>query len=153
MDSELPDSDAVALLQTEHRNLLKLFDEFEQLSARPEALAQEILDRLGILTRIETEIFYPALITESHGNTPIEQSSLNHRAFQTQADLIRTKSADDAGFDTLMLALIEQVRRHIAQEEAVLYPGAREVLGGRLLDIAVEMQALKDEAAGAGGVG
>ena len=75
--------DAVDLLIDDHKQVKKLFKEFEKLSKKNDTkgkveIAKRICNELTIHTRIEEEIFYPALREAMNEKDMIDEAVVEH---------------------------------------------------------------------------
>lgn len=69
-------TDAIQMLEADHRNVEKLFGEFLKTDAgRRQQVAQEIFRELEIHGRLEEEVFYPALQRGEEPEAPAAEAS------------------------------------------------------------------------------
>ncbi len=119
--------DAVELLEKQHREVEKLFEEFEQAGDRAyrtkEQLFVRIADQLALHTRLEEELVYPvaAELDEDLVREAVEEHLSVKRLI---ADLLDLKPDDDA-FHAKVLVMKEQVEHHVEEEEEELFPELR----------------------------
>lgn len=109
--------DAIALLKTDHRKVEGLFKKFDRAknAEAKKALATEICTELSIHATIEEEIFYPATSGET-GDLTLEAYVEHDGAKVLIAEISRSSPAN-AFYDAKMIALAEQIRHHIKEEE------------------------------------
>ena len=137
--------DAIVLLKEDHKQIRRLFREFERAGDGAEAtklrLAKKILEELTVHTFIENEVMYP----ETRSLLPdLEEDVLESYEEHHVADVLSAELAvmgpSDERFDAKMTVLIENVRHHIEEEEEVWFPKVREGLGRtRLQEIGQRM--------------
>jgi len=130
--------DAIELLTNDHDTVRKLFDQFrsaEDDEDRQRELQQEIFEELETHTRIEEDIFYPAVkdlgvedLTET-----VDEGIQEHHVVKVLMREIRDVSSHDV-FDAKMAVLIENVEHHADEEESELFPELREHMDQARLD-------------------
>jgi hemerythrin-like domain-containing protein len=138
---------AVELLTDQHREVERLFEEFEGASDadEKEAIFDEIADRLAIHARIEEQFFYPAVRAKKTEDMVMEAFVEHTSIKRLLADLLET-DPEDASFDAQVKVLKEQVEHHVEEEEGELFPAAMKVLDEEEMGaVAQEMMALQAE--------
>lgn len=115
---------ALELLENDHRDVEKLFDEFDEQRDRKErqGLAQKLCMMLTVHAQIEEELFYPEARKATKDDDLIDEALVEH---ESAAHLIEEIEEMDAGhvlFDARVRVLEEQMKRHIAEEEEELFP-------------------------------
>jgi hemerythrin-like domain-containing protein len=140
------------LLKDDHRTVESHFQEWERLGSggdqrRKGDLCTTIAHELEVHTRIEEELFYPAM--ESHERELIAESKEEHdKVDQCLADLRRLQPSDDQ-FDTRMRELIQNVKHHVEEEEGQLFPAAeRDLSHDRLRSLGEQMHRRKQDLMG-----
>ncbi|MEO3821011.1 hemerythrin domain-containing protein [Plantactinospora sp. B24E8] len=131
-------TDAIVLLKEDHKEIRKLFKEFqdagENATKRKGELVEQILEALTVHTYIENECMYPAtreLLPDLEDDV-LESYEEHHVADLLCAELA-AMSPDDERFDAKVTVLIENVTHHIEEEEDEWFPKVREGLGRRKL--------------------
>jgi hemerythrin superfamily protein len=145
-------TDAIVLLKQDHKEIRKLFREFEQAgeraTKRKAQLVDRILEALTVHTYIENECMYPEvrkLLPELEGEV-LESYEEHHVADVLCAELA-TMNPDDERFDAKTTVLIENVTHHMDEEEQDWFPAVRGGLGRKQLqDIGERMLELKKKA-------
>ena len=130
MPNSRGERDACDLLDADHRNVKKMFKEYDELAgskARGAAqkkmdLARQICHELTVHAQIEEEIFYPAL----------------REAF---------KDTDEM-FDAKVKVLGEYIDHHVKEERGEMFPKARSNRKLDLVSLRGELQARKEELMG-----
>jgi hemerythrin superfamily protein len=141
--------DAIKLLTQQHREVEKLFEQFEKASDGAKKtklqLCQKISDMLAVHATIEEKIFYPATKdarTEELLHEAVEEHLSCKRIL---ADLLQKEEIDDEA-EAKMTVLKEQVLHHVQEEEKELLPKARKLLDSdRLEELGDEMQSMADD--------
>jgi len=138
-------TDAIVLLKNDHKEIRKLFTQFEKAGENAHAAKGKLVDRMIELltqhTYIENEVMYPrvrALLPELEDDV-LESYEEHHVADVLVVELAAMKP-DAERFTAKTTVLIESVRHHIEEEEQEWFPKVREGLGRSVLqDIGAEM--------------
>jgi hemerythrin-like domain-containing protein len=138
-------TDAIVLLKNDHKEIRKLFTQFEKAGENAHAAKGKLVDRMIELltqhTYIENEVMYPrvrALLPELEDDV-LESYEEHHVADVLVVELAAMKP-DAERFTAKTTVLIENVRHHIEEEEQEWFPKVREGLGRSVLqDIGAEM--------------
>jgi hemerythrin superfamily protein len=116
----------LSLLLDDHRNVKKLFKEFEdeKNQAKKQGIVQEACAELTAHTKIEEEQFYPFLRDqdqETFGDL-LDEALVEHASAK---DLIRQllgMAPGDDLYDAKFTVLGEYVNHHVTEEEDELFP-------------------------------
>lgn len=132
---------AVKMIRMDHRHLLSIFQRYtaEAPLATKQALADSICIALEIHARLEEDVFYPALRELYPKSEAILKSVPEHHEMRRLIARLRKMSAEDPGFDSVVLALVRDLIHHIADEETVLLPAAERVLPDYLGELGARM--------------
>ena len=111
--------DAIALLKADHREVEKLFAEFEKtrFATRKEKLADEICNALKIHTRIEEEIFYPAFLAATSDKDLHHEAEVEHAGAKKLIAEIEDRNSSDDYFEAKVKVLSEMIKHHVKEEE------------------------------------
>jgi hemerythrin superfamily protein len=148
--------DAVALLKADHREVEKLFNEFEDAGDRAyktkQQLVSQIIKELEVHATIEEEIYYPAVDAKAKkdGKELVAEAVEEHHVVKVLLGELATMSAEDDAFDAKVTVLIENVRHHVEEEEEELLPQSEEILGDEELARLGEAMAARKQQLGAG---
>lgn len=153
--------DATTLLKNDHDAVRQLFREFVAASGDPEArkvLVRTIRQSLQTHSRIEEEVFYPAVMrvrVESAREAVREALEEHHIVDGLLAELAEL-DPEDAGYGEKMRSLQQSVERHLDEEEDAMFAQARIHLTDERLerlgrDMAVLKESLQPEPVGATG--
>jgi hemerythrin superfamily protein len=150
--------DAVEMLMQDHREVESLFRHFDSLGKSDKeagTLLQRTCAELTIYAILETEIFYPAV----HEATEVEEIKDLLDAGEDRLDAISELAAAVVEMeaaqtkrDPRVKALSAQVLRHIAEEEAKLFPKVQKLKALDVTKVTREMKARKRELIAAAGV-
>jgi hemerythrin superfamily protein len=145
-------TDVIVLLKADHKDVKRLFRQFQQ--AGPDATAQKgkivaaIIELLTVHTYLENELVYPEvrrLLPELEGDV-LESYEEHHVADVLVAELA-AMTPDAERFDAKTTVLIENVTHHMDEEENDWFPKVRAGLGRKQLqDLGAKMIELKKTA-------
>lgn len=147
--------DGIVLLKEDHKTVEKLFKQFEKLGEDASAeekrqLTDRITDEVTTHAYIDEEIFYPAVreADPSMAEGVLERIEEHHVIVWRCAELDNLDVFDER-FDATMNVLIENVRRHVEEEEKQWFPDVRKVLGrNRLQELGERMERARAELEG-----
>jgi hemerythrin superfamily protein len=145
-------SDAIVILKNDHKEMRKLFREFERAGEKAlktkGSLVNKILEALTVHTYLENEVMYPAvreLLPDLEDD--VLESYEEHHVADVLCMEIATMSPGDERFDAKVTVLIEIVEHHVEEEEDDWFPKVREGLGRKqLAEIGAQMQAKRAKA-------
>jgi len=145
-------TDAIVLLKQDHKEVLRLFREFEQAGARAHKEQSRLVDRiielLTVHTYIENEVMYPRvreLLPDLEDD--VLESYEEHHVADVLVMELSTMKAEDERFRAKTMVLIENVRHHIDEEEKEWFPKVREGLGRKKLqELGAELERSKQQA-------
>jgi hemerythrin superfamily protein len=138
---------AIDLLESQHREVEKLFKKIEKTSNGEEKLRlfEEIADKLAIHAAIEEHHFYPAVKEKRTEDILLESLEEHLQVKRLLADLLKLDVGDEQ-FDPKIKVLKEEVQHHVGEEEKDLFPKVKKVLSADELDaLEQEMVAEQDE--------
>jgi hemerythrin superfamily protein len=142
--------DAIQLLIADHDEVRGLFDQFRKAEEaedmdRMKELQEKIFSELETHTRIEEDIFYPAvreLDDEDMTETVAEGVQEHHVVKVLMREVEEVKGEET--FAAKMTVLIENVEHHADEEEQELFPELREKMAQeRLEELGAQMQAAR----------
>lgn len=114
---------AVDMLKQQHREVEKLFDQFEEAEsaeARRDAF-NEIADALAVHATIEERHFYPTVKDLETEEILVESVEEHLEVKRAIAELLRMDAAADQ-FGAKVKDLREDVEHHVEEEEGELFP-------------------------------
>ncbi len=131
-------TDAIVLLKQDHKEIKRIFREFQkagdEATARKGHLVDQMIELLTVHTYIENEVMYPRvreLLPELEDDV-LESYEEHHVADVLVVELAAMKPSDER-FDAKTTVLIENVTHHIDEEEEEWFPKVREGLGRKAL--------------------
>ena len=145
--------DACDLLDADHRNVKKMFKDYEELiesrgrnSAQSKMdLARQICMELTVHAQIEEEIFYPAVREAIKDTDLLDEAEVEHQSAKELMAQIEAGAEADDMFDAKVKVLGEYVDHHIKEEKNELFPKARAARKLDLMAMRDELEARKEE--------
>lgn len=142
--------DAIKLLTSDHDTVRGLFDQFRQAKEadkgdRMRELQREIFSEIETHSRIEEDVFYPAVrdlgvddLTET-----VAEGIQEHHVVKTLMREIESVSGDET-FVAKMTVLIENVEHHADEEEKDMFPDLRKHMSdAQLEELGTKLEAAK----------
>jgi hemerythrin-like domain-containing protein len=141
---------AVELLKDDHDKVKELFREYEAAGERAfkrkKGIAENVFSELEVHTKVEEEIFYPAVRAKSdkEGKELVAESIEDHQAVEALIEELKTMDPKDEEYDDLFQELMDSVEQHIETEESELMPKAEEKLSATLDNLGAQIQERKE---------
>jgi hemerythrin superfamily protein len=145
-------TDAIVLLKNDHKEIRRLFAQFEKAGDNAEAtkgaVVKKIIELLTVHTYIENEVMYPEvrkLLPDLEDD--ILESYEEHHVADVLVSELMMLGPDDERFDAKTTVLIESVRHHIEEEEDDWFPKVRAGLGRKQLqELGAKMEQKRQKA-------
>lgn len=140
--------DAVQLLLDDHEKVRQLFRQFQSTGqgAQQEGVGQHILAELEAHSKIEEEIFYPAVRQQVNALQGIVTHSYEEHAEVDQLIAqLKTMQASDPAYTSTFQKMMQSVEHHVQEEETGMLPQAREALGGQTDALGDQMMLRKQQ--------
>jgi len=142
MSKSREETDAIALLKSDHEKVKDLFKQFESAESQEDkdGIIEQAIAELKIHAQIEEEIFYPALRGEVEDDLMNEADEEHHIARVLIAELEAGEGDEDERRNAKFNVLAESVRHHIKEEEGEMMPSAKktntdfQALGMRMVE-------------------
>ncbi|MET3961499.1 hemerythrin superfamily protein [Marmoricola sp. OAE513] len=145
-------TDAIVLLKDDHKELRKLFREFQaagdNATATKGRLVTKMIELLTVHTYIENEVMYPRVreLLPDLEDDVLESYEEHHVADVLVLELAGMKPTDER-FTAKTTVLIENVTHHMDEEEQEWFPKVREGLGRKALqEMGADLLAAKKKA-------
>jgi hemerythrin-like domain-containing protein len=127
-------TDAVTLIQDDHRLLENLFEQLKAGEGDRRALLDQVAARLTAHARAEEEEVYPALTAAD----PAEEDDVEH-AYEEHDEALHcllkaVNLVESPHFAQALDELVEAVRHHVEEEETEVLPALREAVDGKTLE-------------------
>lgn len=131
-------SDAIVLLKADHKEIRRLFREYQAAGKRATKtkgkIAGRIIELLTVHTYIENEVMYPevrALLPDLEDD--VLESYEEHHVADVLCMELAAMTPGAERFDAKTMVLIESVTHHIEEEESDWFPKVRAGLGRKQL--------------------
>jgi hemerythrin superfamily protein len=145
-------TDAIVLLKNDHKEIRKVFAQFEKAGENAYSTKGKLVDKmielLTVHTYIENEVMYPRVrdLLPDVEDDVLESYEEHHVADVLVMELAAMKP-DNERFTAKTTVLIENVTHHMDEEEEAWFPKVREGLGRKVLqDLGAEMLEAKKKA-------
>lgn len=117
---------AVALLIEDHDYVKKAFRAFEKMDEEDQpALVKQVLQALKVHTRIEEEVFYPAVRKAIKDEDLMNEAEVEHDSAKALIRQLERMKPSDPKFAATFTVLGEYVNHHVKEEESEMFPKAR----------------------------
>lgn len=140
---------AIQLLTEDHHKVTELFDEYEAMDDmnRKKEIAKKVFMELEIHSKIEEEIFYPAVRskTDEEGKSLISESLEEHRKVKNLIEELRGLNPKNDEFEDKFSELMDNVEHHVDEEESEVFPKAEEYLHNELDRLGSEIEDRKEQ--------
>jgi len=145
--------DACSLLDSDHRNVKKMFKEYEELThsraanaqQKKRELANQICTELTIHAQIEEEIFYPALREAISETDLLDEAEVEHGSAKELIAQIESATDVDDKFDAKVIVLGEYIDHHVKEERNEIFVKARAAKGLDLVAMREQLATRKEE--------
>ena len=135
------------LLTQQHREVDSLFDQINAAATEGErySLFEEVAEELAMHTKIEEQLFYPAVKFDDTMDILKDSVKEHLEAKRILVELMDSEPEDNT-FDTKFQDLVNGIKHHVNEEENELFPKVREHFDdGQLDDLGKRMSDLMDE--------
>lgn len=125
--SSAKNSNAISLLKSDHRMVEDMFKQIE--STRDDVELAELVvalqTALSVHTRIEEEVFYPALrASVAEAGDLLDEAAVEHGSAKHFLIDLSTSTNDDRFYRARLKVLKEHINHHVKEEEEKLMPMA-----------------------------
>jgi hypothetical protein len=129
------------MIRMDHTHVLALFRRFHGSTpaGRKRALVTNACLALEIHTRLEEEIFYPAMREAIGQSDVLDKSVPEHNEIRSLITAVRAMQPGDPAYDDTFRMLMRTVLHHVADEESILLARAEEVMPDRLSELGKQM--------------
>lgn len=141
-------NNAINLLMEDHKEVKRMFKDFEKLRESAEAsdkeeLVDDICEALVLHAEIEEQIFYPAARAAIGDDDMMNEAEVEHAAAKDLIEQLRGMDPSDEMYDAKVTVLSEQIEHHVEEEEKEMFPKVKKAK----LDLEAlgeQMQEMKD---------
>jgi hemerythrin superfamily protein len=149
--------DACDLLDTDHKNVKKMFKEYDALmESRGKTVAKKKMDlahtickELTAHAQVEEEIFYPAVRAAIKDTDLLAEAEVEHASAKDLIAQIEAATEVDEKFDAKVTVLGEYIDHHVKEERNEMFPKARAARKLDLVAMRDQIAARKEELLGA----
>ena len=146
-------ADACSLLDADHRNVKRMFNEYETLTQskaksvpqKKRELATQICQELKVHAQIEEEIFYPALRAVIKDSDLLNEAEVEHASAKDLIAQIEAAEEADDKFDAKVTVLGEYIDHHVKEERNEIFVKARASRKIDLFGMREQLQNRKEE--------
>jgi hypothetical protein len=146
MESQSAPSDAIALLEKDHREVEAMFEKFEKLESKAEKaqLAAKICMALTVHTTIEEELLYPPAHKKIEHDL-VDEAIVEHNGAKQLIAEIEAMKPSEHLYDAKVKVLSEYIKHHVKEERDEMFPQLRgsgidlRKLGEQLMQRKVEL--------------
>ena len=139
---------AIALLMEDHEYVKKAFRAFEKLDEEDQpALVKQVCAALKVHTKIEEEIFYPAVRKAIKDEDLMNEAEVEHDSAKVLIRQLERMKPSNPKFAATFTVLGEYVNHHVKEEESEMFPKARRArinlkgLGAKLMGRKIRLAA------------
>jgi len=121
---------AIDLLKSDHDEVEKLFDEYDDRKEEADAQTkQDIVDSicraLEVHAQLEEELFYPAFRKVDEMDDLLDEATIEHQSLKHLVAQLEASTPDDMLYDAKVKVLSEYVKHHVREEEGEIFSKAR----------------------------
>lgn len=141
------------MLANDHQQTDRLLKQLQAAtqSAEQQWLFRELRHELEAHTRVEEEIFYPALRDAQGSDIRIDEAVADHETIRSLLLQMEQATPESSGWVQSLEELKSKIEHHVQEEERELFPKAQSLLAPQVQDNLFErMVARKAELAGEG---
>ena len=127
MNDLVPFDNALDLLDADHKLVKSMFEEYDALCEEEasdevrQTLAERICQALAIHTKIEEEIFYPAVREALDDDELIEEALEQHDEDRELITQLRAMAPSSGDYDATVKALSKAVDEHVLEEREQIF--------------------------------
>ena len=145
--------DAISILTEDHKKVKTMFADFDKLMKSKDndeergALVEMICEELTVHTKIEEEIFYPAVRAAIDDDDLMDEADVEHAGARDLIAQLEEMEPGDDHYDAKVTVLGENVDHHVKEEQDEMFPKAKKAkldltaLGAQMLERRHELQA------------
>ena len=139
-------NDAIKLLTADHQEVKQLFKDFAGIKDQDGAVekksevVRQICTALTIHTKVEEEIFYPAVRESIADADVMDEADVEHAGATILVTQLERMSPGDDHYDAMVSVLGEYVDHHVKEEQEEIFPKAKKAkvdmdeLGARIAE-------------------
>jgi hemerythrin superfamily protein len=115
---------ATQLLRQDHKKVEGLFKKFEQAKGgkAKKRIAENAMSELEVHTKIEEEIFYPAVEKALQDHEMVEEARHEHQAAKNLIGQLKKMNEEDEPLEETFSELTENIEHHVEEEQNEMFP-------------------------------
>ena len=130
--------DAIVLLKNDHKEVERLFKQFEKLGDRATVSKRKLVDQIiAALSKhasIEEQHFYPTVREQAADiEADVLEGLEEHHIVKWTLSELQDLPTEHERFDAKVTVLMESVRHHVEEEEQDMFPKVRAAMGRKAL--------------------
>ena len=136
---------ATEVLRADHREVERLFDEYEGAGTDAHArhvVMQALCMQLELHDRLEREVFYPAV--RALDEALVDRAAREHEQLMKLVADLRERDRCDTECDALVSRVKSLVEKHVQEEEQTLFPHVEHKDAGWLRELGTQLVKLKE---------
>jgi iron-sulfur cluster repair protein YtfE (RIC family) len=118
---------AVQMIRQDHKKVEGLFKKFAQAknNGAKKRICDQVIKELEVHTKLEEEIFYPAVQKELGDEEMIEEAEKEHQQAKDIIQELKTMGEDEQ-LEEKFSELVECIKHHVEEEQGEMLPKAEE---------------------------
>ena len=119
---------AIQMIRQDHRKVEGLFKKFDQAknNGAKKRVCDQVIKELEVHTKLEEEIFYPAVRKELGEELLVEEAKNEHQQAKDIIQELRTMDGEDDQLEEKFAELVEAIKHHVEEEQSEMLPKAEE---------------------------
>ncbi|HWI15942.1 MAG TPA: hemerythrin domain-containing protein [Burkholderiales bacterium] len=146
------EQNAIDMLLEDHKQVQKMFKDFEKLDREDTEACQELVTTaciaLKVHSMLEKELFYPAVrdqVDKEEDEDLLNEAEVEHQTVDQLIETIEGMDPGDAMYAAHFTVLSEYVKHHVQEEEKEMFPRVKKLKSLDLEALGEEMKARKQE--------
>jgi hemerythrin superfamily protein len=138
-------TDILSLIETDHNEIKRLFEEMQSAKGKKAQICFEnIYKELSLHAKAEELVFYPAMREFKETEKYIEEAASEHNGAKILREQMKSLQPEDEEFQTKLGHLIESVLHHVEEEESDIFEAVRKCMSvEQLQELAGEFESAK----------
>lgn len=146
------EQNAIDMLLEDHKQVQKMFKDFEKLDREDTEACQELVTTaciaLKVHSMLEKELFYPAVrdqVDKEEDEDLLNEAEVEHQTVDQLIETIEGMDPGDAMYAAHFTVLSEYVKHHVQEEEKEMFPRVKKMKSLDLDALGEEMKSRKQE--------
>jgi Hemerythrin HHE cation binding domain len=119
---------AIQMIRQDHKKVEGLFKKFDQAKSNGarKRICDQVIQELEVHTKLEEEIFYPAVRKELGDEEMIEEAEKEHQQAKDIIQELKMMDGKDEQLEEKFAELVECIKHHVEEEQNEMLPKAEE---------------------------